>query len=198
MSRWLLATMTSVLFVALVIAVTGFEALLADVEPISQPDASPYLGPGMVVAAAVVVFLATAAGIREGNPGVTGLVAAAAVYLVMLGVGSVGYALVRGDATELLVFPAGSALGPFVVGSVVVALLSVIGGIAVARHQARGAAGAAGVTGAAGPAPTTGPAPTPTTGPAPTTGPHRTTGPTGTARPSAAPPHGPGEDGARR
>ena len=137
MSRWLLATMTSVLFIALVIAVTGFEALLADVEPVRQPDATPYLGPAMVIAAASVVFLATAVGAREGNPGVTGLVAAAAAYLVMLGVGAVGYALIRGDVTELLVFPAGAALGPFVVGSVVVALLSVIGGIAVWRHGSR-------------------------------------------------------------
>ncbi|WP_144711488.1 DUF6121 family protein [Curtobacterium pusillum] len=137
MSRWLIATMTSILFIALVIAVTGFEALLADVEVISQPDATPYLGPAMVLGGAVVVFLATAVGAREGNPGVTGLVAAATAYLVMLGVGSVGYSLVRSDLTELVVFPAGYALGPFVVGSVVVALLCVVGGIAAARHQAK-------------------------------------------------------------
>ncbi len=142
MSRWLIATMTSVLFIALVVAVTGFEALLADVEIISQPDATPYLGPGMVVGGALVVFLATAVGARDGNPGVTGLVAAATVYLVMLGVGAVGYALLRGDATELVVFPAGYALGPFVVGSVVVALLSVVGGTAAAKQQARAARGA--------------------------------------------------------
>ncbi|MGN8049340.1 DUF6121 family protein [Curtobacterium sp. 22159] len=139
MSRWLIATMTSVLFIALVIAVTGFESLLADVEVISQPDATPYLGPAMVLAGATVVFLATGVGAREGNPAVTGLVAAATAYLVMLGVGAVGYALIRGDVTELLVFPAGYALGPFVVASVVVALLCVIGGIAVARHQSRSA-----------------------------------------------------------
>ncbi|OIH99421.1 MULTISPECIES: DUF6121 family protein [unclassified Curtobacterium] len=143
MSRWLIATMTSVLFIALVVAVTGFEALLADVEIISQPDATPYLGPAMVVGGALVVFLATAVGARDGNPGVTGLVAAATVYLVMLGVGSVGYALLRGDATELVVFPAGYALGPFVVGSVVVALLSVVGGTATAKQQARAARAAA-------------------------------------------------------
>ena len=41
------------------------------------------------------------------------------------------------DLTELLVFPAGYALGPFVVGSVVVVLLCVVGGIATARHQAK-------------------------------------------------------------
>jgi hypothetical protein len=56
---------------------------------------------------------------------------------VMLGVGSVGYALVRGDATELLVFPAGSALSPFVVGAVVVALLVVVAGVVAWRHQAQ-------------------------------------------------------------
>jgi hypothetical protein len=150
MSRWLLATMTSVLFIALVIAVSGFEALLADVEPIAQPDATPYLGPAMVLAAASVVFLATGLGAapgNRGNPGVTGLVAAATAYLVMLGVGAVGYAMIRADLTELVVFPAGYALGPFVVGSVVVALLCVVGGVAVARHQDRqrrsGAAGVA-------------------------------------------------------
>ena len=137
MSRWLIATMTSVLFIALVIAVTGFESLLADVEVISQPDATPYLGPAMVLAGASVVFLATGVGARDGNPAVTGLVAAATSYLVMLGVGAVGYTLIRGDLTELVVFPAGYALGPFVVAAVVVALLCVIGGIATARHQAR-------------------------------------------------------------
>lgn len=137
MSRWLVATMTSILFIALVIAVSGFESLLADIAIISQTDATPYLGPAMVLGGAVVVFLATAFGIPDGNPGVTGLVAAATSYLVMLGVGSVGYALIRHDVTELLVFPAGYALGPFVVGSVVIALLCVIGGIAVARHQTK-------------------------------------------------------------
>jgi hypothetical protein len=91
----------------------------------------------MVLGGAVVVFLATAVGSREGNPGVTGLVAAATSYLVMLGVGAVGYSLIRSDLTELVVFPAGYALGPFVVGSVVVALVCVVGGIAVTRHQSR-------------------------------------------------------------
>ncbi|MBF4582129.1 hypothetical protein ITJ54_05545 [Curtobacterium sp. VKM Ac-2865] len=137
MSRWLVATMTSVLFVALVIAVTGFESLLANVEVIAQSDATPYLGPAMVVGGAVVVLFATALGIRDGNPGVTGLVAAATAYLVMLGIGAVGYALIRHDVTQLLVFPAGYALGPFVVSSVVVALLCVVGGITLARHQAK-------------------------------------------------------------
>lgn len=137
MSRWLVATMTSVLFVALVIAVTGFESLLANVEVIAQSDATPYLGPAMVVGGAVVVLFSTALGIRDGNPGVTGLVAAATAYLVMLGIGAVGYALIRHDVAQLLVFPAGYALGPFVVSSVVVALLCVVGGIALARHQAK-------------------------------------------------------------
>ena len=142
MSRWLIATMTSVLFIALVIAVTGFEALLADVEVISQPDATPFLGPRWWSAPRWWSSSRPWSGARDGNPGVTGLVAAATAYLVMLGVGAVGLrARSARTSTELLVFPAGYALGPFVVGSVVVALLSVLGGITMARHQARTAGG---------------------------------------------------------
>lgn len=160
MSRWLVATMTSVLFIALVIAVSGFEYLIVGTELISQPDATPYLGPAMVLGVAVVVFLSTALGAERGNPAVSGLVAAAAGYLVMLGVGSIGYALVHGDATQLVVFPAGYALGPYVVGTVVIALVTVVGGIALLRQQARAArasatgAGAPGHPGAPGTGPT--------------------------------------------
>lgn len=134
MSRWLLATMTTVLFFALVIAVTGFESLITGAEVIRQSDATPYLGPAMVTAVAVVVFAATASGVRSGNALVAGLVAAATAYLVMLAVGSVAYAMVHGDAAQLLVFPAGYALGPFVVGTVVIALVVVVAAVLLGRH----------------------------------------------------------------
>ncbi|PZE28150.1 MULTISPECIES: DUF6121 family protein [unclassified Curtobacterium] len=137
MSRWLLATMTTVLFFALVIAVTGFESLFSGLEVIRQPDATPYLGPAMVTGVAIVVFAGTAVGARSGSPAMSGLVCAATAYLVMLGVGSVGYALVHGDAAQLVVFPAGYALGPFVVGTVVIALVVVIAAVLLARHEDR-------------------------------------------------------------
>ncbi|MFZ7087340.1 DUF6121 family protein [Curtobacterium sp. RRHDQ10] len=137
MSRWLLATMTTVLFVALVIAVTGIESLMSATEVISQSDATPYLGPAMVTAVAIVVFCATAFGAQRGSPVGSGLVGAATAYLVMLGVGSLGYTLVRGDVAQLVVFPAAYALGPFVVGTVVIALVVVVGAIAVGRHEHR-------------------------------------------------------------
>jgi hypothetical protein len=140
MSRWLLATMTTVTFLALVVAVTGFESLITGLEVIRQPDATPYLGPAMVVGVAIVVFSATASGARSGNPALAGLVGAAASYLVMLGIGSIGYALVHGDAAELVVFPAGYALGPFVVGTVIIALVVVVAAVALARYQARSTA----------------------------------------------------------
>lgn len=137
MSRWLLATMTAVLFIALVIAVTGVESLMTNTDVISQPDATPYLGPAMVTAVAIVVFCATASGARRGSPLGNGLVGAATAYLVMLGVGSLGYALVHGDAAQLVVFPAAYALGPFVIGTVVIALVVVVGAIALSRHEHR-------------------------------------------------------------
>lgn len=141
MSRWLLATMTAVLFVALVIAVTGVESLMSSADVITQPDATPYLGPAMVTAVAIVVFCATATGARRGSPIGSGLVGAATAYLVMLGVGSLAYALIHADPAQLVVFPAAYALGPFVVGTVVIALVVVVGAIVLARHE-QGRAGA--------------------------------------------------------
>lgn len=135
MSRWLLATMTTVLFIALVICVTGFESLLTGRDVISQPDATPYLGPAMVVAVAIVVVFATASGIRRGSPVTSGLIGAATSYLVMLAVGAFAYAMIHGDVAELFVFPATYALGPFVVGTVVVAFLVVVGAVAVSRRD---------------------------------------------------------------
>jgi hypothetical protein len=144
MSRWLVATMTTIVFFALVVAVSGFEFLFTGAEIIVQPDATPYLGPAMVTSVAVVVWFATAFGaVRGANLVVTALVAAATAYLVMLGVGSLAYAFVHGDVAQLIVFPAGYALGPFVVGTVVVALAVVVGGIAVARHAPTPHSGAA-------------------------------------------------------
>jgi hypothetical protein len=145
MSRWLLATMTTVLFIALVIAVTGFESLLTGLEVISEPDATPYLGPAMVVAVAIVVVFATASGIRRRTPLSSGLIGAATSYLVMLGVGAVGYALVHGDGAQLFVFPATYALGPFVVGTVVIAFLVIVGAVAVTmRDRSRPTSGSGG------------------------------------------------------
>jgi hypothetical protein len=137
MSRWLVAMMTGALFVALVVAVTGFQYLMTGSPVIREPDASPYLGPAMVAGATVVVVVATGVGARRGSPAVTALVAAAAGYLVMLGIGAIAYALVRGDVAQLVVFPAGYALGPFVVGAAASALVSVAGGIALVRAQNR-------------------------------------------------------------
>lgn len=138
MSRWLLAVMADSLFIALVVAVTGFEALFSGADPITEPDATPYLGPAMVAAVAIVVFFATARGARRGSPAVTGLMTAAAGYLLMLVVGSLGYTIVTGNVADLVVFPAGYALGPFVIGTVIIAFVVVVGAIAVLRCGDRG------------------------------------------------------------
>ncbi|WP_066517719.1 DUF6121 family protein [Curtobacterium ammoniigenes] len=137
MSRWLLAVMAVSLFIALVVAVTGFEALFSGVDPIREPDATPYLGPSMVTSVAAVVFFTTAGGARRGNPIVSGLVAAALGYLVMLLVGSFGYTMITGNVADLVVFPAGYALGPFVIGTVIIGFAVVVGAVAVSRHADR-------------------------------------------------------------
>jgi hypothetical protein len=137
MSRWLVATMTVALFIALVVAVSGFESLLSGQDPIRQADATPYLGPSMVVGAAVVVFFATAVGARKGNVAVTGLLAAAGSYLVLLAIGSLGYTIITADVAQLVVFPAGYALAPFVVGTTIVGFVAVVCGVLLVRQQHR-------------------------------------------------------------
>jgi len=61
--------------------------------------------------------------------------AAAAVWAVMLLVGSVGYAVVRGEAVWLVLFAARYALSPFVLGAVVCAALVVLGTLLLSRAE---------------------------------------------------------------
>ena len=61
--------------------------------------------------------------------------AAAAVWAVMLLVGSVGYAVVRGEVVWLVLFAARYALSPFVLGAVVCAALVVLGTLLLSRAE---------------------------------------------------------------
>jgi len=66
--------------------------------------------------------------VRRGSPTGAALASAASVYVVMLGIGAVGYTIVRADVSWLVLFVGGYALSPFVLGA---ALLSGIGVVVV-------------------------------------------------------------------
>ena len=121
----LLATVT---YGAAVIALWGFVSLALDVDAIAQTDAGPLLGPAMVLGACVVTLFALLRIGRRASPTGPALLAAASVYVVVLVIGAVGYAIIRADASWLVLFVGSYALSPFVIGA---ALLSGLAAIAV-------------------------------------------------------------------
>lgn len=124
----MLPVLAAVTYAAAVIALWGFVSLALNVDAIAQRDAGPLLGPTMVLGAVVVTFVAMLRVVRRGSPTGAALASAASVYVVMLGIGAVGYTIVRADVSWLVLFVGGYALSPFVLGA---ALLSGIGVVVV-------------------------------------------------------------------
>ena len=124
----MLPVLAAVTYAAAVIALWGFVSLALNVDAIAQRDAGPLLGPAMVLGAVVVTFVALLKVVRRGSPTGAALVSAASVYVVMLGIGAVGYTMIRADVSWLVLFVGGYALSPFVLGA---ALLSGIGVVVV-------------------------------------------------------------------
>jgi hypothetical protein len=124
----MLPVLAAVTYAAAVIALWGFVSLALNVDAIAQRDAGPLLGPAMVLGAVVVTFVAMLRVVRRGSPTGAALASAASVYVVMLGIGAVGYTIVRADVSWLVLFVGGYALSPFVLGA---ALLGGIGVVVV-------------------------------------------------------------------
>ena len=124
----MLPVLAAVTYAAAVIALWGFVSLALNVDAIAQRDAGPLLGPAMVLGAVVVTFVAMLRVVRRGSPTGAALASAASVYVVVLGIGAVGYTIVRADVSWLVLFVGGYALSPFVLGA---ALLSGIGVVVV-------------------------------------------------------------------
>jgi hypothetical protein len=124
----MLPVLATITYGAAVIALWGFVSLALDVDAIAQTDAGPLLGPAMVLGACVVTLFALLRIGRRTSPTGPALLAAASVYVVVLVIGAVGYAIIRADASWLVLFVGSYALSPFVIGA---ALLSGLAAIAV-------------------------------------------------------------------
>lgn len=136
----LLAALSAAAWVALVVAIWGILALLLNADPIVQPDAGPLLGPTMVGAGAIALLLLVLRVVRRGEPPVLAFFGtAAAVYLVMLVVGGIGYALIRGEALWLLAFPLAYSVSPFVIAAALLAGLTAVLARSIGRAELRGA-----------------------------------------------------------
>lgn len=130
----MLPVLAAVTYAAAVIALWGFVSLALNVDAISQRDAGPLLGPAMVLGAVVVTFVALFRVRARTSPTVAALVSAASVYVVMLGIGAVGYTIIRADVSWLVLFVGAYAGSPFVLGAALLSGLAVVGVWAATRR----------------------------------------------------------------
>ncbi|MFD1714756.1 DUF6121 family protein [Amnibacterium flavum] len=121
----LVAAFTVVAWIATVVAAFGILSLALDLDVVPQAEAGPLLGPVMVVAAAVVLFLllVRVIGTRQ-PPGVSFVGLAAGVYITFLIVGAVTFVAVTANPAQLLFFPINFGLSPFVIAAAVLAGVS--------------------------------------------------------------------------
>ncbi|NYF09629.1 hypothetical protein HDC94_000785 [Leifsonia sp. AK011] len=134
----LLPVLVTVTYLAAVVAASGFLSLALDRDVIDYPDAGPLLGVVMVAAAGVVNWLGCSRSTRRANPWpgafVTALFALVAISLV----GAVGYALIRGSLSWMLLASAHFALSPFTAAAAILAGLAVVATWALARSAGSG------------------------------------------------------------
>ena len=123
----MLPVLATVTYLAAVIALWGFLSLALNVDAVAQRDAGPLLGPAMVLAASLVTLAALLRVRNRRSPTVAALVAATSVYVVILAVGAVGYAIIRADVSWLVLFVGAYALSPFVLGAAALSGLAVVG-----------------------------------------------------------------------
>ncbi|WP_210507470.1 DUF6121 family protein [Naasia sp. SYSU D00057] len=136
----LLAALVTAAWIAVVIAVWGLTSLLLDVDVIRESDAGPYLGPAMVAVAAAALFLLLLRVLRtDERPGIAFFGCTAAVFLVLLAIGGVGYTLIRAELFWLLGFPLQYAASPFIVLAAVLAGVAALLARSIGGAEKRGA-----------------------------------------------------------
>lgn len=122
----LVPVLVAISYLAVVIALWGVLSLALDRDAIEEADAGPILGPSMAAAGFVVASLGLWTLRRRRTLLGPTLAAAASVYIAMLLVGAIGYAVTRGETVWLLLFPARYATSPFIVGAALLAGLSIV------------------------------------------------------------------------
>jgi hypothetical protein len=123
---WTVALFVAVSWAAVVFAIDGLIAFASGRDPV-PPGVDPYYGLLALAAAGVVVWLAVALGVPASSPVLPALVAAAAVYLVIVGSGLAG-------GLRLL---AVQATSPFTVVAAVTAAAAVVATWTALRVQRR-------------------------------------------------------------
>jgi len=103
----------AVVYGAALIATWGFTSLVIDVDVIAENDAGPLLGPAMAAGAILATWGWLVRLRRADGPWGIAVLAAASSWFAMLAIGSIGYAVTRGEPTWLLLFAGAHASSPF-------------------------------------------------------------------------------------
>lgn len=111
------------------IASDGVLSLLLDIDVVPERGAGSLVGPAMVAAATLALLARLLLGIARGRRTLLPVETLFGTYLVLLGVGAIAYAVVRGDAAAALLFAAQSSVSAFVL---LPALLAGVAGLVFA------------------------------------------------------------------
>lgn len=127
--------LTTVTWVAAVVAVSGVISLVLDRDVIDYPDAGPLLGVVMVAAAAGVTWAGSWRGSRAASPWLPALLTAIGSFAAFVVVGAIGYGLIRGSLAWMLLSAAHFASSPFVVAAALLAFLAAVGAWVLSRPR---------------------------------------------------------------
>ncbi|MET0977003.1 MAG: DUF6121 family protein [Leifsonia sp.] len=139
-----LAVFALVAYFAAVVCAFGFASLLTDVSVIDEPDAGPLVGPVMVAAASVVLFIALVLiGIRMDAtsrivPVWSIIGAAVGASLAYLLSGALAYSATTGDAVNAVIFFAHHLFRPFTAVILILSLVVAVLYILVLLRQLHG------------------------------------------------------------
>ncbi len=135
----LLPVLVTVVYLAAVVAASGFLSLILDRDVIDYPDAGPLLGVVMAVGAGGVTWLACWRGARASGPVPAALLAGVGSFVVMVVVGAIGYTITRGELAWLILAAGHFVVSPFVIAAAVLSALAVVAAWALARASLRDA-----------------------------------------------------------
>lgn len=135
----LLPVLVTVTYLAALVAASGMLSLALDRDVIDYPDAGPLLGVVMALAAGIVTWAGCSRATPRASPWITAILTALLCFAGIVLVGAVGYSLIRGSFSWLVLASAHFAASPFTVAAAVLSGAAVVGTWALARLGRGGA-----------------------------------------------------------
>lgn len=136
---FLLPVLVTVTFLAALVAASGMLSLALDRDVIDYPDAGPLLGVAMALAAGIVTWAGCSRSAHRASPWITATLTALLCFTAVVLAGAVGYALIQGSLSWVVLASAHFAASPFTVAAAVLSGAAVVATWALTRVGRRGA-----------------------------------------------------------